>query len=126
MIVQRLLDLSAASLALLSGGVILAYLLLAALLDPLRSVPGPFVARFTRLWYFYKVYQGDFERENISLHEIYGPIVRVAPGQYSVDDVEAAKTIYGHGNAFVKVRNYATLWDPGSVLCVDVDAWMLE
>lgn len=37
------------------------------------------------------------------LHKKYGSIVRIAPHEYSVDDVDAARTIYGHGNAFVKV-----------------------
>lgn len=32
-----------------------------------------------------------------------GPIVRIAPNQYSIDDVAAAKIIYGHGTAFLKV-----------------------
>tara|TARA_R110002060_G_scaffold24251_4_gene32946 strand:- start:943 stop:1272 length:330 start_codon:yes stop_codon:yes gene_type:complete len=72
--------------------------------DPLRAVPGPFLARFTRLWYLYKIYQGHFEKVNIKLHERYGPVVRIAPNEYSIDDIAAAKLIYGHGNTFVKVR----------------------
>ncbi|EKD19031.1 hypothetical protein MBM_02268 [Drepanopeziza brunnea f. sp. 'multigermtubi' MB_m1] len=60
--------------------------------------------RFTGLWYFFQIYQGVFEKENIRLHKKYGPIVRIAPGEYSVDDVEVAKTIYGHGNASVKTQ----------------------
>ncbi|KAI9048140.1 hypothetical protein LZ554_007935 [Drepanopeziza brunnea f. sp. 'monogermtubi'] len=111
MIFQTLLNLSAANFAFLTFGVTLAYFVIPALLDPLRSVPGPFLARFTGLWYFFKIYQGVFEKENIRLHEKYGPIVRIAPGEYSVDDVEAAKTIYGHGNAFVK-NNWYWAWMP--------------
>ncbi|OWP00859.1 hypothetical protein B2J93_2552 [Marssonina coronariae] len=102
----RLLDFSAASLALLTCEVYLVYILLQAILDPLRSVPGPFLARFTRLWYFIKVYQGDFERRNIRLHEEYGPLVRIGPGEYTVDDVEAARTIYQHGSSFRKSSWY--------------------
>lgn len=34
-----------------------------------------------------------------------GPVVRVAPGQYSIDSVDAAKTIYGHGSHFAKVTS---------------------
>jgi len=33
-----------------------------------------------------------------------GSIVRIAPNYYSIDDMEAIKTIYGHGTNFVKVR----------------------
>jgi hypothetical protein len=40
--------------------------------DPLRTVPGPFLARFTRLWYLQKVWKGDFEKTNIELHQKHG------------------------------------------------------
>ena len=39
-----------------------------------------------------------------------GPIVRIAPGQYSIDDPEAIKAIYGHGTPFVKVRTQTVYW----------------
>ncbi|CAG9953141.1 unnamed protein product [Clonostachys rosea f. rosea IK726] len=41
----------------------------------LRSIPGPFLARFTRLWFLYKSYHGSFHLENIEMHMNYGPIV---------------------------------------------------
>lgn len=72
------------------------YCLVTILLDPLRHLPGPFIARFTRLWYLYQIYQGRFEQVNIELHQKYGSIVRIAPGEYSFDDVNAAKIIYAH------------------------------
>jgi hypothetical protein len=87
--------------------VVLTYLvhnILQCILDPLRHVPGPLVARFTRFWYLYKIAQGDFERTNLALHERFGPVVRIAPNEYSIDDVTAARSIYGHGSKFVKVR----------------------
>lgn len=40
--------------------------------SPVRSVPGPFLARVTDLWYLYHVRQGSFEKVNIKLHEQYG------------------------------------------------------
>jgi hypothetical protein len=73
--------------------------------DPLKDIPGPFPARFTRLWYLFANYKGNFELTNINLHKMYGPIVRIAPNEYTIDNFEAAKTIYGHGNAFVKVNH---------------------
>ncbi|KAJ5151645.1 hypothetical protein N7492_009940 [Penicillium capsulatum] len=73
------------------------------LFDPLRRIPGPFLARFTRLWQFQEIYKGDFHKTNIALHKKYGPIVRIAPRNYSIDNPQAAKTIYGHGNQFPKV-----------------------
>jgi hypothetical protein len=103
MILERLLDISPVTLAIFLPVGILIYGFLRYLLDPLRSIPGPFLARFSRLWYFLEIYKGSFEETNIELHKRYGSIVRIAPHEYSVDDVDAARTIYGHGNAFVKV-----------------------
>jgi len=100
---QEVLEISYPSLALIACGIFVVYLLLRVLLDPLRDIPGPFLARFTRIWYFIEVYKGSFERTNIELHKKYGRIVRIAPREYSIDDVEAAKIIYGHGSQFVKV-----------------------
>ncbi|KAI1505313.1 cytochrome P450 [Biscogniauxia marginata] len=81
-----------------------------SLTSPLRSVPGPFLARFTDLWYFWKLWGGSFERVNKELHEKYGPVVRYGPNRYSFDDQTASKIIYGHGAQFAKSSWYNT-WD---------------
>ncbi|KAJ5688989.1 hypothetical protein N7462_003381 [Penicillium macrosclerotiorum] len=73
---------------------------------PLKAIPGPFWARFTSLWYFNRVRKGRFEYENIDLHRQYGPIVRVAPNQYSINDVSAIKIVYGAGTQFAKSAWY--------------------
>ncbi|KAK4943316.1 hypothetical protein LTR10_017159 [Elasticomyces elasticus] len=70
----------------------------------LRKVPGPFFASFTRLWKLQKTLRGDFEWTNIELHRRYGPIVRIAPNEVSIDDPdESVSIIYGHGTKFIKV-----------------------
>lgn len=55
---------------------ILAILILRPLLrditSPLRDIPGPFMARYTRLWKLYEIYKGSFEESNIKLHRIHG------------------------------------------------------
>ncbi|KAL1796194.1 hypothetical protein ACET3X_004734 [Alternaria dauci] len=76
------------------------------LASPLRSVPGPILARFTRLWEMYSVCKHDNPTHNIALHEKYGPIVRLAPNRYSINDSEAAKVILGHHNAMDKSKYY--------------------
>lgn len=48
------------------------YQTISFLRDPLRSVPGPFLARFTRLWYLNEVARGHFEKTNIELHKKHG------------------------------------------------------
>jgi len=65
-----------------------------------RAVPGPKASRFSRLWFFSKVREGSFHHENIALHEKHGPVVRVAPGYYSIAAPD--KTIYGIGSKFPK------------------------
>ncbi|KAM6506982.1 hypothetical protein FALCPG4_018794 [Fusarium falciforme] len=70
------------------------------------DVPGPRLAKYSGLWYAYRIYRGRWERENIDLHEQHGKIVRVAPNHYSIDDPDAIKTIYGHGTKFVKSSWY--------------------
>ncbi|GJC78215.1 cytochrome P450 monooxygenase mpaDE [Colletotrichum liriopes] len=123
------LSLAIAAFALLAQ---LAITFLRWLRSPLRSVPGPLLARFTDLWYFHRLKQGTFERVNLELHEQYGnydqnvlsnpilindsilllgPIVRYGPNRYSINDAESSKTIYGHGTQFQKSDWYSA-WQP--------------
>ncbi|TEA20158.1 Pisatin demethylase [Colletotrichum sidae] len=74
--------------------------------SPLRSVPGPWLARFTDLWYFYRIRQGGFEKVNVQLHERF--VVRIGPNRYSFNDAESLKIIYGHGTQFPKSDWYLT------------------
>jgi hypothetical protein len=37
--------------------------------DPLRDIPGPFLARFTRLWLLRQYVKGDFQKTNLQLHD---------------------------------------------------------
>jgi len=101
---QLLSHLSLGTLILAASLSIVVYKISKVIFDPLRNIPGPFLARFTRLWYLIEIYRGNFQITNIELHKKYGPVVRIAPGQYSIDDTEGARTIYGHGNSFLKVR----------------------
>lgn len=47
-------------------------LLYSLFLSPLRSIPGPFLARFTRWWEYRLVKQGNSNQEFIRLHKKYG------------------------------------------------------
>ncbi|KAF4458285.1 Cytochrome P450, partial [Fusarium albosuccineum] len=68
--------------------------------SPLRNIPGPFLARFSRLWYLYQSYAGNFHLKNIELHRKHGRIVRLAPNTYSISEPD--KTVYGAGSRFEK------------------------
>ncbi|CRG89508.1 hypothetical protein PISL3812_06544 [Talaromyces islandicus] len=107
---------------------ILAVLLAARLLlfayerwkSPLLRVPGPFWARFSRAWYFYRVWRGHFERDNIDLHTKYGsPVVRLAPNWYSCTGPESMRKIYAPGSKFAKSDWYDGWAHP------DPDQWTL-
>jgi len=50
------------------------YYIVPAFLSPLRHVPGPFWARFTRLWKLIEIYGGHFEKTNVELHRKYGEL----------------------------------------------------
>ncbi|KAH6658887.1 cytochrome P450 [Truncatella angustata] len=73
--------------------------LVQSLLSPLRSIGGPFLARFTDLWYGWRVYSGHFEIENLELHKKH---VRYGPNRFSFDDPDVLRTIYGPGSQFKK------------------------
>jgi cytochrome P450 len=73
-----------------------------ALTSPLRSVPGPFLARFGRIYYFVRVALGRWEREDIALHRRYGSVVRVGADLYSIDSPEVVKKVYSIGSKFPK------------------------
>ncbi|KAG2016720.1 hypothetical protein GB937_006200 [Aspergillus fischeri] len=72
----------------------------------LRRIPGPFLTRLTKLWYFHRVRAGHFETDNIALHRRYGPVVRIAPDHYSISGRAAIKTVYGTGSKFTKSAWY--------------------
>ncbi|KAL7620204.1 hypothetical protein AAE478_009197 [Parahypoxylon ruwenzoriense] len=88
------------------GGLLVVFYLVRSIWSPLRSVPGPFLARFSDGWYLWRMYKGHFELDNVVLHKKYGSIVRYGPNRYSFDDPQASKIIYGHGTQFKKSSWY--------------------
>lgn len=100
------------------AGLALLYNLLAALLSPLRKVPGPVSARFTNLFYLNRVRHGRFHHENKALHRKYGPVLRLGEDLVSIDDPSALKTIYGSKCLY---RDFSRLLD---YLTSDMAMWM--
>lgn len=70
----------------------------------LAGIPGPELAKWTKLWRLYDVYKCQSHKTAIRLHQEYGPLVRIAPNIVSVGDPKEIKTIYGLTAAFKKVR----------------------
>ncbi|KAF5857346.1 hypothetical protein ETB97_005925 [Aspergillus alliaceus] len=79
---------------------------------PTGRIPGPWLARFTRLWELREVSKGNFEQVNIELHQRYGPIVRISPSTFSISDPAAIKQIYLGRTTLRKARFYETFGNP--------------
>jgi hypothetical protein len=84
------------------------------ILHPLASVPGPFWASLSRVWYMYRIYAGDMHTVQRSLHERYGPIVRIAPNEVSTAEVSAIPKIYKNQQPLTKTDFYS-VWGGGTI-----------
>ncbi|CAK7201920.1 hypothetical protein SEUCBS139899_004636 [Sporothrix eucalyptigena] len=94
------------------AGAVLIGVLLPTLLRLRLDVPGPSLARFTNMWYWWQMKRGNFQVTNLELHNKSGPIVQIAPEYFSISDPSALKTIYGHGTKFEKAPWYS-VWTSG-------------
>jgi hypothetical protein len=63
---------SPTALLLIVAVLALGQVLSARYLNPLRKIPGPWLASVTKLWKVHKTLQERMERENIRLHQKYG------------------------------------------------------
>ena len=68
----------------------------------IQDVPGPFLAKFSNLWFMYQCRTGHRFYTVYQLHEKHGKLVRVQPDHVSVADPDAIPIIYGHGTGFLK------------------------
>ncbi|KAH9223339.1 cytochrome P450 [Leptodontidium sp. 2 PMI_412] len=62
--------------------------------SPLSHIPGPVLWRASRLPFAYNLFLGRLPYKISSLHEKYGPVVRLAPTEVSFTTVEAWTGIY--------------------------------
>ncbi len=62
---------------------------------PLRKVPGPVLASFSRLWLALKTRKRNRHELDLELHKKYGTVVRIGPTHVSISSPDAIKTIYG-------------------------------
>jgi cytochrome P450 len=83
------------------------YIVYSLFLHPLSRVPGPFLARFSRLWLVQHSVVGDMHTTMIALHKKHGKLVRTAHDEVSISDPTAIKTIYGAGTKFRKSEWYS-------------------
>ncbi|KAH1669307.1 hypothetical protein KXW65_006818 [Aspergillus fumigatus] len=72
----------------------------------LAGIPGPTIAKWTRLWKLHSVWKGNHHTTAIDLHRKYGPLVRIGPKHVSVGDPSAIPIIYGLNKGFTKTGFY--------------------
>ena len=74
-----------------------------AFVSPLRSIPGPILAKVTNLWRAVETakYQADIKHRE--LHRKYGSAVRLGPNMISLSDPSLIRTVYATKNPWVKV-----------------------
>ncbi|TGO19981.1 hypothetical protein BPAE_0325g00080 [Botrytis paeoniae] len=74
--------------------------------SPLKSIPGPFLAKFTNFWRLIDTYNGRAELTHIFLHEKYGHAVRIGPNLVSLNNPDLVRTIFSLKGDFLKSDFY--------------------
>ncbi|KAJ5946669.1 hypothetical protein N7454_003508 [Penicillium verhagenii] len=72
----------------------------------LSDIPGPTLAKYSRLWKLHSVWKGDHQHAAIDLHREHGALVRIGPNHVSVSDPSAISVIYGLNKGFTKTAFY--------------------
>ena len=74
--------------------------------DPLRSIPGPFLAKFSDAWRLYDVWRGQSDQTLRDLHRKHGDVVRIGPKCLSLADPAILKTVYSTRKDYIKSTFY--------------------
>ncbi|KAF7524468.1 hypothetical protein PCG10_005728 [Penicillium crustosum] len=88
------------------AGILISWALSKRYLTPLRHIPGPFFASWTRLPRFFAVLVGRPHEWELNLHRKYGHVVRTGPDLVSVGDPAAINVIYNASDKFKKSAFY--------------------
>ncbi|OIW26271.1 cytochrome P450 [Coniochaeta ligniaria NRRL 30616] len=107
--------LSVPLLLLIGLSVVLLNVVISGLRSPLSSLPGPWYTKFTNVVLRFQILTGRRIHYVDYLHQRYGPVVRIAPDEVAVNDVEAFSQIHKIGAGFLKSQWYDTVtaWEPG-------------
>ncbi|POW16448.1 hypothetical protein PSTT_01320 [Puccinia striiformis] len=72
----------------------------------INHFPGPFLAKFSRLWLGYHTRFGKRYQIIHELHQKHGRFVRIAPNELSIADPDAIAVVLGHGTGTTKSKFY--------------------
>lgn len=68
----------------------------------LQGIPGPVVSKFSNIWLALAARQGQKFSWVDHAHRRYGKVVRVGFNHVSIATPEGLRTVYAHGNGFLK------------------------
>ena len=68
----------------------------------LKHIPGPFLGKFSNTWLAAGARQGKKFAWVDGAHRKYGKVVRVGFNHVSIATPEGLRTVYAHGNGFLK------------------------
>jgi hypothetical protein len=85
------------------------------LFHPLARVPGPWAASVSNIWLAWHAKNGRVAELAKTLHDCYGPAVRVGPNEIWFNSKEAFKAIYSSGSGFEKSEFYRKWTANGTV-----------
>ncbi|KAL4931063.1 uncharacterized protein BDV17DRAFT_19892 [Aspergillus undulatus] len=99
----------------LSGSI----LLYRTFLHPLRSIPGPPLAKLSAFWSVAQtVPDFNFHQKTYKMHQIYGDFVRIRPREISINNTDSIRDIHGPGSACNKGPWYDNSYPAGrSIQC---------
>ncbi|KAH8799834.1 putative benzoate 4-monooxygenase cytochrome P450 [Xylogone sp. PMI_703] len=80
----------------------------------LSSLPGPQISKWTSIVLTYHWLAGTRVNYVHSLHQKYGPVVRVSPDEVDICDIKTAREIHKVGGRFPKSYFYRTLGPPAN------------
>jgi len=72
--------------------------------SPIKHLPGPLWARFTKLWRLLNVFTRHAEKTQRQLHDRYGSAVNLRPNMVSNSDPDMINKIYSRKNLLRKIR----------------------
>jgi hypothetical protein len=67
--------------------------------SPLRQIPGPYSSLFTSWILKWHEFHAQRTKYVHRLHQVYGPVVRLAPNEISFATLDSVKEIYGSGGS---------------------------
>ncbi|KAF2759745.1 cytochrome P450 [Pseudovirgaria hyperparasitica] len=119
MYTDALLQSPAAVLGITSVALLIGYILTQAIqrrfFHPFSHVPGPWLNSISEIPAAFHLVNGEQHLYYRSLHEKYGPVVRVSPDELSFVSVEARDEIYGHRKAGLMEKSPIFLGAVGQV-----------